>query len=132
MVGGNPQGDKYGFRHWQAPGPFAEYLHQADLGRFEGFLAGIWYAAFTCVGPEYISMIAAEAKHPRLYLKSAFKTAYWRFGVFFIGSSLCVGTIIASDDPIVVAVANGKSGRSGAASSPYVIAMENLGRLGVQ
>lgn len=127
MVGGNPQGDPYGFRHWRNPGAFAEYLHNGDLGRFEGFLAAIWYAAFTCVGPEYISMIAAEAKHPRIYLKSAFKTAYWRFGGFFIGSSLCVGVIIAYNDPILVAVANGDSSRSGAASSPYVIAMDNLG-----
>ncbi|CAG7916439.1 unnamed protein product [Penicillium olsonii] len=127
MVGGNPEGDRYGFRHWRNFGAFAEYLHPGSLGRFEGFLSAIWYAAFTCVGPEYISMIAAEAKHPRVYLKSAFKTAYWRFGAFFIGSSLCVGIIIAHNDPVLVDIANGESTRSGAASSPYVIAMENLG-----
>ncbi|KAE8373895.1 amino acid permease/ SLC12A domain-containing protein [Aspergillus bertholletiae] len=127
MVGGNPHGDAYGFRHWQDPGAFAEYLHTGDLGRFEGFLSALWYAAFTCVGPEYISMIAGEAKHPRIYLKSAFKTAYWRFGVFFIGSALCTGIVVAYNDPALIAVANGDSDRSGAASSPYVVAMENLG-----
>ena len=125
MVGGNPHGDAYGFRYWQDPGAFVEYIHTGALGRFEGFLAALWYAAFTCVGPEYISMIAGEAKHPRLYLKSAFKTAYWRFGIFFIGSSLCVGVVVAYNDPTLIAAA--KSGQPGAASSPYVVAMGNLG-----
>ncbi|OJJ08128.1 hypothetical protein ASPVEDRAFT_878521 [Aspergillus versicolor CBS 583.65] len=127
MVGGNPQGDAFGFRYWQTPGPFAEYLHNGDLGRFEGFLAALWYAAFTCVGPEYVSMIAGEAKHPRRYLKAAFKTAYWRFGIFFIGSSLCVGVLIPYNHPTLLAAANSDSAQSTTTSSPYVIAMNNLG-----
>jgi len=44
MVGGNPQGDAYGFRHWNNPGAFAEYLSSGSLGRFEGFLACMWSA----------------------------------------------------------------------------------------
>ncbi|KNG83840.1 putative amino acid transporter, partial [Aspergillus nomiae NRRL 13137] len=128
MVGGNPQHDVFGFRHWRHPGPFAEYLHTNDLGRFEGFLAALWAASYTCVGPEYISMVAAEAKHPRIYIKNAFKTAYWRFGVFFVGSALCCGILVAYNDPTLVAVYSGESEGAGtAAASPYVIAMGNLG-----
>ena len=59
------------------------------LGKFEGFLAALWSASFTVVGPEYISMVAAEAKRPRIYIKNAFKTVYWRFGLFFILGALC-------------------------------------------
>lgn len=56
MVGGNPQHDAYGFRYWNNPGAFAEYRSTGSLGRFEGFLACLWSASFTVVGPEYISM----------------------------------------------------------------------------
>ncbi|KAE8148737.1 amino acid permease-domain-containing protein [Aspergillus avenaceus] len=122
MVGGNPQGDSFGFRYWQEPGPFHEYLSTGDLGRFEGFLAALWAASYTCVGPEYISMVAAEAKHPRIYIKNAFKTAYWRFGIFFVGSAICCGVLVAYNDPTLVAVYTGASEGSGsAAASPYVL-----------
>lgn len=125
MVGGNPKGDAYGFRYWDHPGAFAEYLSTGSLGQFQGFLACLWTAIFTIVGPEYISMAAAEAKHPRIYIKSAFKMVYGRFALFFVGGALCVGIILAYNDPLLVAaVVNGNSSAGG---SPYVIAMKNLG-----
>lgn len=128
MVGGNPQGDAYGFRHWQKPGAFAEYRTTGDLGRFEGFLGCLWSASFAIVGPEYMSMVAAEAKRPRVYIKSAFKTIYWRFLIFFVGSAFCVGTVVAYNDPTLYGIfVTGDLGGSGTASaSPYVIAMKNL------
>lgn len=128
MVGGNPKGDAYGFRYWRTPGAFAEYRTTGDLGRFEGFLAALWSAAFTVVGPEYIAMVAAEAKRPRIYIKNAFKTVYWRFGIFFILGSLCVGIVVPYNNPTLVSIVNGESSGGGtAAASPYVIAMNNLG-----
>ncbi|KAL4914517.1 amino acid permease/ SLC12A domain-containing protein [Aspergillus aurantiobrunneus] len=125
MVGGNPQGDAYGFRYFHNPGPFAEHLSSGTLGRFEGFLAALWSASFTCVGPEYVSMVAAEAKHPRIYIKNAFKTVYWRFMVFFVGGALSCGIIVAYNDPTLVNALSGE-GSSSTAASPYVIAMRNL------
>lgn len=95
MVGGNPQHDAYGFRYWRDPGGFAEYITTGSLGRFEGFLGSLWAASFCIVGPEYISMVAAEAKRPRIYIKQAFKTIYWRFGIFFIGGALCAGIVVS-------------------------------------
>lgn len=148
MVGGNPQRDAYGFRYWNTPvsrhillfcsefqallicykGAFAEYLHTGALGRFEGFLSAIWRAAFVIVGPEYCSMLAAEAKHPRKNLKAAFKTLYARFAFFFIGGALAVGIVIPSNDPTLVAINSGEAGGSGTgAASPYIIAMTNMG-----
>ena len=128
MVGGNPQGDAYGFRHWNNPGSFAEYNSTGTLGRFEGFLAALWSASFTVVGPEYMAMVAAEAKRPRIYIKAAFKTVYIRFALFFMGGALAVGIVCAYNDPQLVAVLSGSSGGGGtAAASPYVIAMRNLG-----
>ena len=129
MAGGNPQHDAYGFRYWSNPGAFAVGgTSTGDLGRFEGFLACLWSASFTIVGPEYISMVAAEAKRPRKYIKQAFKTVYWRFGVFFILGALCVGIVVPYNDPMLIEVnSSGGSGKGTAAASPYVIAMSNMG-----
>ena len=126
MVGGNPQNDAYGFRNWKRGGAFREYLSTGDLGRFEGFLAAHASAAFTVVGPEYISMVAAEAKRPRIYIKAAFKMVYIRFGIFFIGGALAVGIACNSRAEQLESVVTGGSNGS-AAASPYVIAMRNLG-----
>ncbi|KAI9712010.1 MAG: hypothetical protein M1820_001718 [Bogoriella megaspora] len=128
MSGGNPKHDAYGFRHWSTPGAFARSVTKGELGRFEGFLAALWNAVFTVCGPEYMSMVAAETKFPRKYLKDAYKTTFYRFAVFFVGSALCVGVVVAYDDPTLVAITSGTSGGAGtAAASPYVIAMSNLG-----
>merc|ERR1711981_442955 len=128
MVGGNPQGDAYGFRNWNRPEPFLEYRTTGSLGRFEGFLAALFNGSFTIVGPEYISMVAAEAKRPRIYIKTAFKTVYFRFMLFFIGGALAVGIVCSPRDETLVAIKEGTSGGSGTASaSPYVIAMTNFG-----
>lgn len=128
MVGGNPHHDAYGFRHWRTPGAFAEYMSKGDLGRFEGFLGALWSAAFTIVGPEYVSMVSGETKLPRKYLKNAFKTTYIRFAFFFIGGALTVGVAIPYNDKTLVSILGGSSSGAGtAAASPYVIAMNNLG-----
>ena len=126
MVGGNPRGDAYGFRYWNNPGAFAPYLSTGTQGRFEGFLGAMWSACFTVVGPEYIAMVAAEAKRPRIYIKAAFKTVYIRFAIFFIGGALCVGIVCAYNDPALVEILT-SGGTGTAAASPYVIAMRNLG-----
>lgn len=57
MVGGNPQGDAYGFRYWTGGLAFEALNEMGPLGKFEGFLSALWSAAFTVVGPEYISMV---------------------------------------------------------------------------
>jgi yeast amino acid transporter len=126
MVGGNPQGDAYGFRNWKRGGAFREYIDTGDLGRFQGFLSALTSALFTVVGPEYISIVAAEAVRPRVYIKAAFKMVYVRFGIFFIGGALAVGIVCNSRDPRLEQVVLGGSSGS-AAASPYVIAMQNLG-----
>ncbi|KAL7923083.1 amino acid permease/ SLC12A domain-containing protein [Trichoderma austrokoningii] len=127
MVGGNPNHDAFGFRYWNNPGAFAEYHTQGALGRFEGFLTALWSASFAVVGPEYISMVAAEAQRPRTYIKTAFKTIYFRFGLFFMGSALAVGIILPYNDSTLSNLVNGGKGSGTAAASPYVIAMQNMG-----
>ena len=124
MCGGNPQGDAFGFRNWHAGDfPIGEYRSSGNLGRFEGFLAGLIGALFIVVGPEYMSMVAAEAVNPRKNMPTAFKTVLYRLALFYIGGALSVTILIAQNDPGYLE----KTGAEGSASSPYVYAMNNLG-----
>ncbi|KAF5025929.1 hypothetical protein F66182_1964 [Fusarium sp. NRRL 66182] len=128
MVGGNPQGDAYGFRYWKNPGLFSNVYGNSGLGRFEGFLAALWNAGFTVVGPEYISMVSAEAKRPSVYIKAAFKTVYYRFCFFFITGALAVGIVVPWNYQNLVDIfVTGSEGSGTAAASPYVMAMDILG-----
>lgn len=107
MVGGNPQHDPYGFRYWREPGSFAEYVSTQSLGRFQGFLGALFQAAFTIVGPEYLSVVAGEAVNPRKTMQSVFKTTYWRYGIFFIRGALCVGIVVPYNDSGLIEKLNG-------------------------
>ncbi|CAG9948696.1 unnamed protein product [Clonostachys rosea f. rosea IK726] len=71
-------------------------------------------------------MCSAEACRPRHIIKNAYKTIYWRFMLFFILGSLCVGIVVPWDDPALQAILKGNSSAAGAAAPPYVIAMSNL------
>lgn len=50
MLGGNPLGERFGFKYWQNPGAFAELYREGDLGRFLGFLQCLIQASFTIAG----------------------------------------------------------------------------------
>ncbi|KAK5169197.1 uncharacterized protein LTR77_006506 [Saxophila tyrrhenica] len=127
MVGGNPLHDAYGFRYWNKPGAFIEYNAAGDTGRFLGVLSCVYQASFSITGPEYISMVAAETENPRKILPPAFKSFAWRILVFFVGSALCIGIVIPSDSPTLLAILSGEiSGSGTGAASPYVIAMQRL------
>jgi len=121
MLGGNPLGDRYGFRYWRDPGPMAEYLHTGALGRFTGFVQAIIGAAFIIAGPEYISMVAGEAINPRKVMPRAFNSIIYRLVFFFIVGALCVGIVVPYNSPQLI----GALGPS-AARSPYVIAMRRM------
>ncbi|KAF4980412.1 hypothetical protein FZEAL_3565 [Fusarium zealandicum] len=129
MVGGNPDGDAYGFRNWATvDDAFAMFRSEGNLGRFEGFMGALAAVAFYVVGPDYISMVAAEAKHPSIYIKTAFKTVYYRFTVFFVGAALTCGILLSHTDQKLREVhIDGNDDGAIAASSPYVIAMSNMG-----
>ncbi|CAK9682614.1 Amino acid permease family protein [Candida parapsilosis] len=126
MCGGNPQHDAFGFRNWNvAGGPIGMKYTTGNLGRFQGFLASLRLSStFTCVGSEYLSMTAGECVNPRVNMPIAFRTVLYRLVAFYIGGALSVSILIAYNDPKYVALT---SDTSSAASSPYVVAMQNLG-----
>lgn len=50
---------------------------------------------------------------------------YYRFLVFFIGSAICIGIVVAANDPLLLSIVDGGDTSTGAAS-PYVIAARNM------
>ncbi|PGH08253.1 hypothetical protein AJ79_06039 [Helicocarpus griseus UAMH5409] len=128
MLGGNPLGDRYGFRYWQNPGSFVEYYKTGSLGRFLGFLQCLIQASFTIAGPDYVSMAAGETENPRYVLPRAFNAVFYRLTAFFVLGSLCVGIVVPFNDPTMGNAFN--NGLPGAAASPYVVAMDRL-KIGV-
>ncbi|KAF9265592.1 general amino acid permease AGP2 [Marasmius fiardii PR-910] len=128
MVGGNPLHDVYGFRYWDPSkvqgAPFAEYIETGSLGRFLGFLACFIQASFTVAGPDMVSLAAGEAEAPRQILPRTFNNVIYRLAAFFALGSMCVGIVVAHNDPVLADALS--DARPGAGSSPYVIAMERL------
>ncbi|KAF7116308.1 hypothetical protein CNMCM5793_004474 [Aspergillus hiratsukae] len=132
MVGGNPDHHAYGFTYWKNPGAFADYLVPGSTGRFLGLLSCMIQGSFTMVGPEFISMTAAEAENPRKLMRSAFNSFVWRLMFFFIGGALCVGIVIPSNDTMLLNYIEGSAKGSGTgAASPYVISMVQFGIKGL-
>ncbi|PWY93806.1 general amino acid permease AGP2 [Aspergillus sclerotioniger CBS 115572] len=124
MLGGNPKGDRFGFRYWNNPGSFAEYYKTGDLGRWLGFLACLIQASFTIAGPDYVSMAAGEAMNPRGVLPRAYNGIFYRITAFFVLGVLCVGILVPYNDPVMAAAF--EQDLPGAAASPYVVAMDRL------
>ncbi|KAK8168740.1 amino acid permease/ SLC12A domain-containing protein [Phyllosticta citrichinensis] len=125
MLGGNPQGDRYGFRYWRDPGAFTTLYYDGNLGRFLGFLQCLIQASFAIAGPDYVSMAAGEAENPRVVMPRAYKAVFYRLTSFFVLGALCVGINVPYDDPEMKAAFT--NGEPGAAASPYVVAMNRLG-----
>jgi yeast amino acid transporter len=128
MLGGNPLGDRFGFRYWRNPGAFNELYYGGSLGRWLGFLQCLILASFTIAGPDYVSMAAGEAENPRWVMPRAYKAVFYRLTTFFVLGSLAVGILVPHDDPELIAAY--ENGEPGAAASPYVVAMNRL-RIGV-
>ncbi|KAK3687383.1 putative carnitine transport protein [Podospora appendiculata] len=124
MLGGNPLGDRFGFRYWKEPGAFTELYYEGTLGKFLGFLQCLIQASFTIAGPDYVSMAAGEAENPRVVMPRAFNAVFYRLTTFFVLGSLAVGILVPYND--VEMAAAFKAGAPGAAASPYVVAMNRL------
>ena len=124
MLGGNPLGDRYGFRYWYSPGSFQMLYRDGNLGRFLGFLSCLIQASFTIAGPDYVSMAAGEAENPRAVMPRAYNGVFYRLTAFFVLGSLAVGINVPYDDQDLKDAFS--KGLPGAAASPYVVAMNRL------
>ncbi|DAA73722.1 TPA_exp: Uncharacterized protein A8136_4156 [Trichophyton benhamiae CBS 112371] len=124
MIGGNPLGDRYGFRYWRDPGAFTTTYKTGSLGLWLGFLQCLILASFTIAGPDYVSMAAGEAENPRVSMPKAYKAVFYRLTAFFMLGSLAIGVNVPYNDKTMQDAF--LKDLPGATASPYVISMRRL------
>ncbi|KAK7728925.1 Proline-specific permease [Botryosphaeria dothidea] len=129
MVGGNPKHDAYGFRHWKGGNAMHEYYAEGVTGRFLGWWTCVLYAAFSVAGPDLVAMAAGEIENPRKNIPRVARTIFYRIFIFYVLGALCVGIICSSRDTRLIGAID--SGAAGAAASPWVIGIQNLGITGL-
>jgi yeast amino acid transporter len=129
MVGGNPKHDVYGFRYWSNGLASHPYYTTGTTGGFLGWWTCVRYAAFTIAGPDLITMAAGEIQHPRRTIPRVAKLVFYRLVGFYIVGVLAVGILCSSrDSRLLGAIENGEPG---AAASPWVVGIQNLGITGL-
>lgn len=112
VCGGGPKGGYIGAKHWYHPGAFAH--------SFKGVCAVFVSAAFAFSGTELCGLAAAETANPRVSLPKATKQVFWRITLFYLISLFLVGLLVPYTEKRLVI-------NSGAAASPFVIAIKNAG-----
>ncbi|KAG6359685.1 hypothetical protein INS49_013208 [Diaporthe citri] len=120
-LGGIPGTPRIGFKYWQNPGPFVEYIGTGDWGKFLGFWGVMTSAVFSFAGVESIAMAAAETQSPRRAIPRACRQVFARVLLFYMLAVLVVGMLVPSNDPRL----GDESGT--AAQSPFVIAASAAG-----
>ncbi|RMY85117.1 hypothetical protein D0864_07383 [Hortaea werneckii] len=83
MLGGNPLGDRFGFRYWNNSGSFKPLYYEGSLGRWLGFLQCLIQASFTIAGPDYVPMAAGEAENPRVVMPKTHNAVFYRLLCYF-------------------------------------------------
>lgn len=51
-LGGNPAGERIGFRYWKNPGAFASFPVDGEIGKFTGWFQTLLQAAYSFSGME--------------------------------------------------------------------------------
>lgn len=118
--GGGPNGEAIGFRYWREDA-FVQYNGiPGAKGRFLGFFSVLISAAFAFIGTEITAITAAECANPRRAVPRAIKSVWIRLVLFYLCSAFVIGLLVSPKDPSLDL-------GTGAAKSPFVIAMRDAG-----
>ncbi|KAH8788917.1 amino acid permease/ SLC12A domain-containing protein [Diaporthe sp. PMI_573] len=129
MCGGNPQKDAYGFRNWGGGNYMIPYYAEGDTGKFLGWWSVVIYAGFTIAGPDMLAISAGEIQNPRHTIPRLAKLIFYRLVGFYVIGVLAVGIICSPTDKRLMGAIEGSG--AGAAASPWVIGIQNLGITGL-
>ena len=126
MLGGGPNHDRLGFRYWENPGAFNEYLVPGATGRFLAYWTAFARAGFAFItSPELVALSAGEAIAPRRDIPKAARRFIWRLAIFYGLGSFFIGIIVPSNDSRLL------SPDSNASASPFVIGIQRAGIQGL-
>ncbi|KAL2073171.1 hypothetical protein VTL71DRAFT_10495 [Oculimacula yallundae] len=118
--GGGPQGAT-GFKYWNNPGAFHEYVLEGAAGRFLATWATFTTAVFAYLGTELVGVTVGEAANPRKVIPRAIKLTFYRILLFYVVLVFLLGMLVPYDSkPLKDAIANGGNT---AAASPFVVAI---------
>lgn len=123
-VGGQPSGKVIGFKYWQDPGAFGEYLVDGPTGQFLGFWAAMVQACFAYTGTEVVGVAFGEAPNPRKTIRVAVRQTLWRIVFFYVLGALVLGMSVPYTNDLLI---GGTKKSTGAAASPFVIAVQLAG-----
>ncbi|EXJ60825.1 hypothetical protein A1O7_04978 [Cladophialophora yegresii CBS 114405] len=123
-LGGGPDHDRKGFRYWNDPGAFAEYIDEGATGRFLAFWSTMVTATFAYLGTELVGVTVGEAQNPRKTIPRAIKLTFYRILFFYCLSVLLLGMLVPYNSE-ELAFANKAS--SSASASPFVVAVKIAG-----
>ncbi|KAH8817398.1 amino-acid permease inda1 [Xylogone sp. PMI_703] len=125
FFGGGPNHDRLGFRYWDDPGAFKEYMAPGNTGKFLAYWHAFVKAGFAFItSPELIAIAAGETVDPRRNIPKAARRFVWRLAIFYGFSSLIIGVIVPSNDSHLL-------GESNASASPFVIGIQRAGIQGL-
>lgn len=126
-LGGGPDHDRRGFRYWHNPGAFKPYSKhgttiEGSLGKFVSFVSVLVYAVFAFLSTELVGLTVGEAANPRKNIPKAIKLTFYRIVLFYLVSVLLLGMCVPYNDKGLAFAVNAGSG---AAASPFVVAINN-------
>ncbi|KAK7404019.1 hypothetical protein QQX98_010192 [Neonectria punicea] len=118
-LGGGPNHDRLGFRYWQDPGSFKEFLVPGDTGRFLGLWQALIKSGFAFIlSPEFLTNTAGECQAPRRNIPKATSRYIYRLVGFYVLGTLVIGILVPWDESRLL-------GSSNASASPFVIGIQN-------
>ncbi|KAM5359943.1 hypothetical protein ACJZ2D_014092 [Fusarium nematophilum] len=97
-LGGQPSGERIGFKFWTDPGAFGSYL-----------------------GTEVVGIAFGEAPNPRKTIRKAVRQTMWRIIFFYILGALALGMAVPYTNDRLI---GGTKQKTGAGASPFVIASQ--------
>ncbi|KDQ21192.1 hypothetical protein BOTBODRAFT_194963 [Botryobasidium botryosum FD-172 SS1] len=111
-----------GFRYWNHPGPFAQYMGIAGTeGRFLGFFQILMQAVFSYLGAEIPSIAAGEVIDPSRNIPQSLKRVWIRIFVLYVSTVAVMGLLLPYNDPAL------HIGSGNASASIFVIVMQRAG-----
>lgn len=123
-LGGGPDHDRKGFRYWNNPGAFAEYIDDGSTGKFLAFWSTMVTATFAYLGTELVGVTVGEAQNPRKTVPRAIKLTFYRIIFFYCLSVLLLGMLVPYDSE---ELAFATKATSSASASPFVVAIKLAG-----